>query len=152
MVGVFSEELIDIRIRAFELMGRKLDRRQDGPPLIMTTLEQLAADCAACSERAPWHFNESLLTVDVAGDLVGCLRRYAFPFFQTHVSLQSMMDAWKDGMGGYALPSYVPIIFVKLGRLDDLATYVELRVQKSPDESHANEYREYVQVLIKMLT
>ena len=133
-------------------MGKKVDRRQDGPPLIMTTLEQLAADCAACSEKAPWHFDENLLKADVAGDLVGCLRRYAFPFFQTHVSLQSMMDAWKDGMGSYALPNYVPIIFIKLGRLDDLATYVELRAQKSPDEMPCQRIPGICTDLLRMLT
>ena len=87
VVGVFNEELIDIRVRAFEMMGKKLERRRDGPPLILTPLERISAECFRCSEDAPWHFNEKLLQQGVADNLTSCLRKFAFPFFSAHVSL-----------------------------------------------------------------
>jgi len=152
LIGVFDEELFDIRMRALETLGRTFPRRQDGPPLIMPTLERLAANCPACSTDAPWRFSGEILKTSVADDLVACLRKHAYPFLQAHASLPAVFDAWKNKMGGYSMPFYVPIVLIKLARLDALTTYVDSRLRRIPDEGHALEYRQYVNTILRMFS
>ena len=147
MVGIMNDELNDIYFRARTTMGKNLPPQSDGPPLLMVQLERLAA----YSADAPWEYHEKILTEDVANDLVVCLRKFAYPFFEKYASLQGVMDGSKERMPGFAFPWYAPIILIKLGRLDDARTYGENYARHLPDDEHAAEFRNYVAILFKML-
>jgi hypothetical protein len=157
MVGIIGDELIDIHVRARALMGIEIPRGPAGPPVIMASFEALAKDCHACSAGAPWHFTGEFLKMQVATDLVECLRKYAYPFFAAHSSLETVFQAYKTGIGGagggsIAFPFFAPIILIELGQLDDLMRYVEHRVRKPGyDEARAADYREYVSMVQKIL-
>ena len=152
VVGTFSRELTAIRAKALDTIGKKRNREQsDGPPLIMANLEKIAAKDSRCSKNAPWHYSGMPLGEDAAEGLLFCLREHAYPFFQAHISLLSIVEAMKRGMGGMALPNYLPIILIKLRLLDDLSSYVDRRVLSAKDEVQGLEYRKYVDALLKML-
>ena len=118
----------------------------------MVDLERLAADCPACSTEAPWEYHGEILTEDVADDVVACLRKFAYPFFQNYASLEKLMDGSKERMPGFAFPWFAPIILLKLGRAEDAKKYAENYARFLSDEEAALEYREYFAVLLKMLT
>ena len=150
IVGVFNRELIDIAARAFEILGRKRDIQFDGPPLIMANLESLAPSNTSCSQDAEWHYVGVALTEEAATELVACLRKHAYPFCESHTSLDSIVDAAKSGMGGFSLPSFLPIILTKLGLSNELNAYVDNRIMKVGDAKLAQEYLDYVKTVIEI--
>ena len=152
IVGIMNDELREISYRAREMRRSPMERRPDGPPIIMVDLERLAADCPACSENALWEYHGEILTVDVADDLTACLREFGYPFFEKYASLEGLMDGSKERMPGFAFPWFAPIILIKLGRLDDAKKYAEYRASWLPDDELGSEYRKYFTALLEMLT
>lgn len=151
MVGTINDEIRDISYRARAMIGKHLERRPDGPPLLMVDLERLAADCPACSTDAPWEYHGQILTLDVVDEFVACLRKYGYPFFEKYASLQATMDASKERMVGFAFPWFAPIVLIKLGRVDDAKTYADNYAHWLPDAEHASQFRAYFNLLLKML-
>jgi len=148
MAGIMNTELNDIYLRAKASVGNAVEKRLDGPPLLMVDLEKLAADCASCSKDAPWEYHGEILTEVVVGDLVDCLRRFAYPFFEKYSSLEAIMEGAKERMAGYALPWFAPIILIKLGRIADAKAYAEHRSRWLPDDEHGKEYQRYCEALM----
>lgn len=122
------------------------------PPLFHAELERLAADCAACSAEAPWRYRGKTLTLNVADDVVACLRQYAYPFFEKYASLQGLIDASKVGFVGFAFALFAPIVRVQLERVDDARTYAENWLRRLPQDEIGMEYREFFKTLFKMIT
>jgi len=151
MAGIMNDELSEIYYRAQALAGKKLERRIDTPPILMVDLERLAADCAACSTKAPWAYRGEILADSVAVDLVDCLRKFAYPFFAKYSSLQSLLDASKERLVGYAFPWFAPLILIKLGRMGDAKTYAANYSRHLPDDEPGAEYRNYFNAVLRLL-
>lgn len=61
------------------------------------------------------------------------------------------MGASKKRMVGFVFPWFAPIILIKLGRVTDAKTYADNYARWLPDDEHGREYREYFNVLLKLL-
>jgi hypothetical protein len=156
-VGVYNEEFRRIAHDAFAKIGRPSQQPPDsGPPLIMTPLERLIAGDADCEKYDAWDYHGTdsdpgkELGVSAADDLVYCLRKKAYPFFEAHTSLESIIRAGRE-MPSPALAMYEPIFLVKLGRRDDVLKYVARRMRSSPEMSAALKLQEYAKVLLETM-
>jgi hypothetical protein len=153
-VGVYNEEFRRIAHDAFAKIGRPSRQPPDsGPPLIMTPLECLIEGDKDCESHDSWDYRGTEsnpikeLDVSAADDLVYCLRKKAYPFFEAHASLESIIRAANE-MPSPALSMYEPIFLIKLGRRDDVMEYVARRTLRSPEESAARKLEEYARVLL----
>jgi hypothetical protein len=133
-VGVYNDELVRIRDEAVETVGRLSEHKaykDAGPPLIMTLLDRLLGDDPDCTRRMSWHYNGDRcdtgleLPTSVADDVVYCMRKKAYPFFDAHLTLESIIEAARAGIPSFALANYVPIILLKMGRRKEVPAYVE---------------------------
>jgi hypothetical protein len=162
-VGVYNNELVSIADAARLKLGRPSQQFPDsGPPLIMVTLERIIGNDTDCMKRITWipdlgSDNQSDpspladMKSTVADDLVYCIRKKAYPFFAGHMTFQNIWDAGRQGMGSPALPDYIPLILMKLGRREDVTKYVDQRLKKIPNEKFASDYRAYVDELLKLV-
>lgn len=150
-VGVFSEKLLDVRACALRRIGEVWKKRKDGPPLIMTNLQQLAESDHDCLQRMTWRYTGEALKPSVADDVVYCFRKVAYPYIEAHLSYEAILGAVMKGGASPALQHYVPIILIELGRFDDLSTYLEGWKAKHRDhEMMARDYERYVHALLEM--
>src|SRR3974390_2836493 len=158
VVGVFSEELLQIARAARAKLGRPSTHPPDaGPPLIMAHLEQIIGNDTSCQAHMSWHYAVQdhhiddpstipELKTEAADDLVYCLRKKAYPFFAAHMTYQSIWDAMRnrEAMPSPAIRNYFPIILMKLGRRADVPRFVEEQVKQISNERVAADYKEYV--------
>jgi hypothetical protein len=164
IVGVYNEALVQIAHAAKTKLGRPSQQSPDsGPPLIMANLEQIVGDDPECKERMTWDFHAEPhhvadpttipeLKPSAADDLVYCLRKKAYPFFASHMTFQSIWDAARERMGSPAFYNYFPIMLIKLGRRDDIPRLIEEQTRRlSKHPKLANNYKEYVEELLKLL-
>ncbi|HLY06562.1 MAG TPA: hypothetical protein VKR31_12525 [Rhizomicrobium sp.] len=151
-VGIMNEELKEIYYQANTNMGKTPERHPDTPPLLRIELERLAAHCPACSTEAPWRYQGKTLTPDVADDVVWCLRKYGYPFFEKYASLQALVEGWKERLTSFAFPLFAPIVLIKLGRTNDARVFVENYTRRFPDDELGSEKRKYFKTLFEMLT
>lgn len=151
-VGIMNEELKEIYYRAKTTMGKTLERQPDTPPVLRVELERLAADCPACSTEAPWRYHGKTLRPDVADDVVSCLHKYAYPFFEKYASLQAVIDGANERLASFAFPLFAPMILIKLGRADDARNLAETYLRRLPHDELGSEKREYFKTLFEMLT
>jgi hypothetical protein len=162
-VGVYNENLLEISRTARATLGRPSRKKPDtGPPLIMANLERIIGDDPDCLKRISWDFaiedhhlanpdSVPELKIGVVDDLVYCLRQKAYPFFSAHMTFQSIWDAANDRMQSPAFPNYFPIILMKLGRRSDVPRYLDERLRQIRNAEVAQEYREYVDELLKVV-
>lgn len=165
VVGVFSEELLQIASAAREKLGRPSQHPLDtGPPLIAAHLEQIIGDDPSCQKHMSWHFEVEdrhiadplsmpELKTEAADDLVYCLRRKAYPFFAAHMTYQSIWDAirTREAMPSPAIRNYFPIILTKLGRRADVPRFVDEQVKQIRNERAAADFKEYVAALLTIV-
>jgi hypothetical protein len=150
-VGVFSEELLDVRACALGRIGEVWKKRKDGPPLIMMNLQQLAEGDPDCSQRMTWRYTGEELKPSVSDDVVYCFRKVAYPCIEGHLSYEAVLGAVMKGRASPALQHFLPIILIKLGRFDDLSTYLEGWTAKHRDRgTMASDYERYVNALLEM--
>lgn len=162
VVGVFSEELLQIARAARAELGRPSQHPPDtGPPLIMAHLDQIMGNDPTCRNHMSWHFEAEEshiadpssvpeLKPEAADDLVFCLRKKAYPFFAAHMTYASVWEAMRtrEAMPSPAIRNYLPIILMKLGRRADIPRYVEEEVKRIPNKNVATDYKTYVDALM----
>jgi len=155
-VGVYSVEAREIAVAAREKIGLSDSQPPDsGPPLLFVHIERLIGDDPDCLERMAWEYRkgapllESMLKPQAADDLAYCLRKKAYPFFESHMSYESVAEAAKDKMASFAFVNYVPIILIKLGRRDEVPGFVERQAKRSP--RLAETYRKYTDAVMEIM-
>jgi hypothetical protein len=155
-VGVYSAEAREIAVAARRKIGKHDSQPPDsGPPLLFVHIERLIGDDANCLKRMTWEcpedtpLEESMLKPQAADDLVYCLRKKAYPFFASHMSYESVLEAAQDRMASFAFVNYVPIILIKLGRRDEVPGFVQRQAQRSPQL--AENYKKYVDAILEIM-
>jgi hypothetical protein len=79
-VGVFSDELLNMRVYALKNLGVRWTKRKDGPPLIKINLHQLMGDDAEDRSKISWFYTGKELQRSVADDVVYCFRKKGYPY------------------------------------------------------------------------
>lgn len=165
VVGIYSEEILQIARAARSKIGRSSQQKPDtGPPLIMANLEQIIGDDPECRKHMSWDFEAtdsqiadpttiSELKPQAADDLVFCLRKKAYPFFAAHMTYRSIWDAirTREAMPSPAIRNYFPIILMKLGQRSDVPKFVEDQVRQISNRRIAANYKEYVDALLDIV-
>jgi hypothetical protein len=149
-VGIFSEELLNIRTRALKKLGIRWTKRKDGPPLIKINLHQLLDDDAE-RFRASWSYTAKELQPSVADDVVYCFQKKGYPYIERQTNYAAVFDAiMEGGRGTPALPVYLPMILIKLNRLDLLSRLTVAQRTTAVCEDMSINYEMYVNALLEL--
>lgn len=154
-VGVYNQDYVRIHDEAIERIGRVYPGSEGaGPPLIMALLERLIADDPDCDHRVSWHIDRNNplrgFPTSVADDMVYCLRKKAYPFFDAHVSLESIVAAARAAMPSHAMEYYAPIIILKMGKREELPAYVQGWTKRFPPDT-AKRLERYVDAVTEII-
>jgi hypothetical protein len=155
-VGVYSEVVRKIGQAAFAKLGRPPHPVDVGPPLILVNIEEIMADDPDCVNHDTWDFTQGSnglgikLKPEVADDLAYCIKKKAYPFFETYASYQGIFDAALKGMASFAFKYYFPIVLMKLGRHDYATSYIDAQVKGAKTPNLAQRYRQYGDALLEM--
>jgi hypothetical protein len=150
-VGIFSDELLDMRVRALKKLGVRWRKRKDGPPLININLHQLVQGDAEDRSRISWLYTGTELQRGVADDIVYFFRKRGYPYIEAHASYEAVLGTiMKEGRATPAMPMYLPMILIKLKQLDYLSKFVAANGARvvSPDMSVS--YEQYVDALLEL--
>ncbi|HTI44819.1 MAG TPA: hypothetical protein VL462_00475 [Candidatus Nitrosotalea sp.] len=154
-VGVYNQDYVRIHNQAMERVGRIYPGSEGADaPLIMALLERLIADDPDCNQRLSWRTgrNNPLrgFPTSVADDIVYYLRKKAYPFFDEHVSLESIVAAARAGMPSHAMEYYSPKIMLKMGKREELQPYVQGWTKRFPPDI-AKRLERYVDAVIEII-
>jgi len=149
-VGVFSDELLNMRGCALKKLGVSEKKRRDGPPLIQLNLQQLIEGDDNFMSQISWSYTGKALKQSVADDLVYCFRKKAYPYIDAHVSYAAVLDAVKKGRGSLSIQFYLPMILIKLGLIDDLSKLVDAHWARIVSADMSVNYGQYVNALLEL--
>jgi hypothetical protein len=147
-VGVFSDEILTMRVNALKKLGVRWTKRSDGPPLIKINLHQLVGGDAEDRSKISWFYTGKELQRGVADDVVYCFRKKGYPYIEAHTNYAAILDAvMKDGRGTPALSLFLPMVLIKLRRLDYLSKLVDAQRATPVCEDMSISYEQYVNAL-----
>jgi hypothetical protein len=164
-VGVYNETIIGIARKAMAIVGPPSQQKPDtGPPLIMADLDRLIGDDPYCLKHLSWSpelpdppVSDPASVPDlkpaVADDLVYCLRKKAYPFFDAHRTFQNVADAMRYGKfaPSPACINYFPLILIELGRRAEIPRFLKEQIEQMQNEEVANRFKRYVETLLELV-
>src|SRR5262249_39263383 len=149
-VGIFSDELLNMRAAALKKLGGSMKRRGDGPPLILINLQQLVEGDDDCVPRMSWRYTGVPLKLNVADDVVYCFRKKAYPYINEHTSYAAILDAVKKGRGSPSVQFYLPMILIKLEFFDELSKLVDAHGNRIVSSDMSVNYGKYLRKLLEL--
>jgi hypothetical protein len=129
VVGVLNEGLKPIFQEARKQAGLEPASDQSGPPLIMINFNVMAKAVPDCLPRISWDYKGTgkdlgePLKPEVADDLVYCLRKVGYPYIESLLSYDAVLDEIVRGHTSPGITYYLPIILLLRNRPDCLDEY-----------------------------
>ncbi|GLH78263.1 hypothetical protein SSBR45G_31720 [Bradyrhizobium sp. SSBR45G] len=151
VVGLFNDEFLKTSSEALKRLGAPWRYGKSGPPLIMINLQQLAEQDADSRERISWTYRGEALEPSVADDIVHCIRTCGYPYIQAHTNIEALWHAAvEEKRASHAFIMYLPILLIRLGRLDALRQVVDVHRERPVSADLSISYKHYVDALLSL--
>ncbi|WP_316226446.1 hypothetical protein [Bradyrhizobium sp. SZCCHNS3052] len=151
VVGLFNDEFLKASSEALKRLGAPWQHGENGPPLIMINLQQLAEQDAEGTARISWTFSGKALQPSVAEDIVYCIRTFGYPYIQAHTNIEALWRAAVDERrASPAFIMYLPILLIKLGQLDSLRQFVADHRERPVTADLSVNYEQYVGAILEL--